>query len=92
MPVTVKVFSKNHCQPCNLTKKAFVAKDIAFTEVNIEDNPSAYDEAIAFGHSSAPIVVISDLDGNVVDSWGGMRPDKIRTIVDMATAAATVAA
>lgn len=32
------------------------------------------------GHKAAPVVVIKDTNGNLLDSWAGFRPEKIEEL------------
>jgi glutaredoxin-like protein NrdH len=38
---------------------------------------TALDKMKALGFQQAPVVVETDAEGNVVDSWSGFRPDKV---------------
>lgn len=74
---TVTVYSKpTGCQQCIALKRSLNKTDIAYviadatTDENVELTKS-------LGFLQAPVTVIRDESGNIIDSFGGFRPDKI---------------
>ncbi len=66
------------CHKCNLTKRAFAAKGVEFTEVRLDREPetaAAFREA---GHMIAP-VVHDKLTG---DTWSDFRRDRINAAIE----------
>lgn len=72
--MTVIVYSKPGCQPCNLTIKALEKAGIAFEKRDITEDPTAREACEALGYLSAPVVVAGD------DHWSGFRPDRIKAL------------
>lgn len=73
----VTVYTKPRCVQCNATYKTLDGAGIKYESLDLSVNPEVLEEMKALGHMSAPVVAIRDADGNLVDSWGGFRPDKI---------------
>lgn len=67
----VKIYTKNNCQPCRMTKMKLSQAGVVFEEVNIDDDPEALNEVINMGYLAAPVVLWDDA------SWSGFQPDKI---------------
>lgn len=72
----VKVFTKNGCRQCAMTKKIMAACGIDFEEININNNPEFRDKLIADGFGSMPVVMTDDT------SWAGFQPDKIHSLTN----------
>lgn len=69
----ITLYSKPACVQCTMTKKALEKKGLAYTEVDLTQNPAALDYVSSeLGYSMAPIVVVND-----DDHWAGFRPDLI---------------
>lgn len=69
--MSVIVFTKDKCQPCKATKRKLDKEGIAYSEVNLSENPEAVERIAALGYSSAPIVLAGD------QHWAGFQPDRI---------------
>ncbi|WP_051357729.1 glutaredoxin-like protein NrdH [Leisingera caerulea] len=67
----VTVYSRPACVQCEATKRAMTQKGIAFTAVDLTDNPDAEAAVTALGHRSLPVVVA----GN--EHWSGFQPGRI---------------
>lgn len=64
--------------------KEFLSRNrVPFTERNVDDDPSAYDELLARGWRTVPVTVIGD---RVVK---GFDPDSLRTAIDARPESAT---
>lgn len=78
MPLkTVTLYSKpTGCQQCIAMKRSLNKTDIEYTVVDatLEENSALIKE---LGFMSAPVTLVHDADGNLLDSFGGFRPDKI---------------
>lgn len=73
--MTVTVYAKPGCPPCNATIKALEKLHIAYVRLDVTDNPAALEACQALGYLSAPVVVAGD------DHWQGFRPDRIAALV-----------
>ena len=75
----ITLYSKPACVQCTMTKKALEKKGLAYTEVDLTQNPAALEYVTEdLGYSQAPVVVIDEHN-----HWSGFRPDRLE-----ATAAA----
>ncbi|QFG09453.1 NrdH-like glutaredoxin [Mycobacterium phage Yuna] len=72
------------CSKCNLTKRAFDAKGVEYTEVRLDEaDETIAAEFIAEGHRVAPVVV-DNLTGT---KWSDFRRDMIKASIDARAAA-----
>ena len=72
--MNVKIFSKNHCMQCKMVKRFLTENQIAFEEVNIDEQPEAVDWLKAQGFQSVPVIT-SDAETVI-----GFRPDQLRKL------------
>ena len=77
--MNVTVYTKPACVQCNATYRALDKKGIAYTSVDVTEDPAALEQLKKMGYLQAPVVVVGD------DHWSGFRPDRIKAL---ATAAA----
>lgn len=61
------VYTTNSCAYCVMVKKYLTAKNVQFTEVNLEDNPEKRQEL--FERTGAMTVPITEKDGQYVIGW-----------------------
>lgn len=71
----VTVYSKSNCQPCRMTKRELQKAGVAFTEVNLDENPTVAAELAAEGFRSAPVVKV---EGG--EAWSGFAVSKIKSL------------
>ncbi|QAY64988.1 glutaredoxin family protein (plasmid) [Xylanimonas allomyrinae] len=77
---SVTVYSTPRCIRCKLTKDTFEKKGVQVVEVQLADNPAAYEYVTEeLGYSEAPVVVVDDND-----HWSGFRPDQIERVAAIA--------
>ena len=72
--MNVKIFSKNNCMQCKMVKRFLTENQIAFEEVNIDEQPEAVDWLKAQGFQSVPVIT-SDAE-TVIE----FRPDQLRKL------------
>lgn len=72
--MTITVFSKNNCMQCKMTKRFLMENNIAFQEVNIDEQPEMIDQLKEQGFQSVPVVT-SDAQPII-----GFRPDQLRQL------------
>ena len=85
--MTVEVYSKPSCIQCTQSKKRLEQLGVEYSETDIFENPEAYKfvtETLKF--RAAPVIVIRNSEGEVVDSWSGFNPEKIATVAQTVTA------
>lgn len=83
---TVTVFTKPSCVQCTATYRALKKDGIPHQSVDLTVDETALDQMKALGFQQAPVVVHTDADGNVVDSWSGFNPTKIEELKVLAAA------
>ena len=73
----IKIYAKNNCMPCKMTKNLLDKFGIAYEEINIEDNEKArtYVSEV-LGYKTAPVVVTEN------DNWAGFNPNNIRGLLE----------
>lgn len=77
----IEVYSKPSCIQCTQSKKRLEQLGLEYTETDIFDNPEAYTfitEELKF--RAAPVIVVKDTEGVIVESWAGFNPEKIETL------------
>jgi len=79
--MTVTVYSKPSCVQCTATYRGLTNKGVEYTVVDVTED----DSALSFikddlGYQAAPVVVLRDEAGSVVDHWTQFRADKIATL------------
>ena len=77
----ITVYTKPSCKQCDMTKDVLKQKALEHETVDIFEDPLTLDRLKALGIMSAPAVLVTQDDDlgvpQIVDSWGGFRPDKI---------------
>lgn len=81
----VVVYTQPACQPCKMTKKKLDRSGIDYTEVDVSTDPTALDFVKGLGYSSAPVVYVSTIEGDV--HWTGLDVAKIEQYITHADAA-----
>ena len=56
----ITVYSKNNCPFCDKAKHLLKTKNIAYTELKIDEDPEAREWLIAQGHRTAPQLYLND--------------------------------
>jgi glutaredoxin 3 len=58
---TVVVYTRTTCAPCRTLKHWLSAKNVPFTELNVDSNPRLMDEVIAkSGYQVVPLIQVGD--------------------------------
>lgn len=74
----VKVYTKDNCYQCNLTKEVLERGNVDFELINVMYNEEAYNYVKnELGFSSAPVV-----EAEGFDTFAGFQPDKLEEIVE----------
>ncbi len=79
---TVTLYTKPSCVQCNATYRKLDKHSIAFEKVDV----SVDETALAYikddlGLAQAPVLVVTDPEGAVVEFWSGFNPTKIEALV-----------
>lgn len=77
-PVTM--LTKPQCGQCRMTAQVLDRSGIAYEVIDITQSQAALEWAQEHGYSSAPIVVVGDMETEDFDAWAGFRPDRIATL------------
>ncbi|BAL62582.1 glutaredoxin-like protein NrdH [Melissococcus plutonius] len=72
--MSVKIFSKNNCMQCKMTKRYLTENNISFEEINIDQKPDELNRLKEQGFQSVP-VIISDTTTIV-----GFRPNQLKQL------------
>lgn len=73
--MTIDVYTKPACQPCRATKRKLDQLGLDYNEHQAADH---MDMLSPLGHTSAPVVVVTDEGGDMVAHWAGFVPDKLK--------------
>ncbi len=80
--MNVVVYSKPDCQQCVATVRTFKRKGKEVREADLQEYPHVLEYAQAQGWTSAPVVMVHDVTGQLVAAWSGYRPDKIKEVAN----------
>lgn len=86
------VFTKPACVQCNATYRALDNAGLSYSSVDMTVDPTALDRMKALGFLQAPVVIRTDDEGNVIDSWSGFNPGKVEEMKAEKAAAEAAAA
>lgn len=82
----IKVYTKNGCPQCDMTKRVLTGEGIEFTSINVEEvdengnkteqAKKAYDYVVnELGLRSMPVVVVDEQE-----PFSGFQPDKLQEL------------
>lgn len=78
MENNIVVYTLPNCIQCNQTKKLLTKLELGFDTVDLTQNEDDYRFVTErLGYKAAPVVVVYDRDGQVLDHWSGFVPEKI---------------
>ncbi len=72
----IKVYTREHCQPCRMTKLALAKVALEFIEIPLSDVPELVGELQAEGLLQAPVVDTGE------ERWSVFRLDKIKALAE----------
>jgi glutaredoxin-like protein NrdH len=75
--MTVELLSKPACMQCDATHMTLEDMKVKFTKKDMTQDAEALALAKSFGFMQAPVVVVRNAAGDIVDKWSGFRPEKI---------------
>ena len=62
--MSVKIYTTNHCPYCVMAKEFFKKNDVAYTEINVEEDEAAAEEMIEkSGQMGVPVI---DVNGEII--------------------------
>ena len=77
--IKVKIYTKEHCPACMMTKKLFNKLGVDYKEVTVLQDSPMLEVLRKQGWHSFPVVEWLDEEG-VGDAWSGFKPDNIKEI------------
>lgn len=78
--MTVELLSKPSCVQCVQTSKTLDRTSVTYSKRDVTTDETALELAKSLGYLAAPVVVVRDADNNIVDSWSGFQPDRLKTL------------
>lgn len=80
--MTIELYSKPMCVQCNQSKKTLDKLGLKYVTADVTEDANAYEFVTAtLGYKAAPVLVIKNEAGEVVNSWSGFQPEKIEALV-----------
>lgn len=55
-------------------------------DISLPERAGWHAKAKDLGYMQAPVVLVLDLEGNIIDHWSGFRPDKLEEYSEKAKA------
>ncbi|HFI0143668.1 TPA: glutaredoxin-like protein NrdH [Streptococcus suis] len=71
----VTIYSKNDCVQCKMSKKFLDQHNVAYTEINLDEQPEYIEHVKSLGFSSAPVIETEN------DVFSGFQPSKLKALV-----------
>lgn len=78
--VTVYSLPASQCVACRATEISLRRKGIDAKKVLVNEDEAAMDYIKGLGYTAAPVVVVTDSEGVVTDSWSGFSEKKIEEL------------
>ncbi len=69
--MAITVYTLPDCAQCETTKNYLDRKQLAYSIVDLSQNPKEYDAIKLLGYDRVPVVIAGDTH------WSGFRPDKL---------------
>lgn len=86
MSAEITVYGKPGCSKCTKTTTALENAKIDFTYHDISVDAQALKEALSYGYSQAPVVVLDGAYGELIaKSWSGYNETNIASLVALTT-------
>ena len=80
--MTIELYSKPACIQCNQSKKTLDKLGLSYIVTDVTEDPNALDFVVSLGFRAAPVLIIKDADGNILDKWAGFNPEKLNALVN----------
>ena len=74
---TATLYTAPGCTDCAAAARSMDKKGVPFRPVDVAADAAALDYVKSLGHQRAPVTVVHDEAGTVLDHWSGYRPDKL---------------
>ena len=70
----VTVYSKNNCVQCKMTKRFLDSNNVAYREINLDEQPEYIDQVKELGFSAAPVIQTP------TEVFSGFQPGKLKQL------------
>lgn len=74
----IEIMSREACVQCTASKRTLDNLHASYVSIDLEAAPDARALARKLGYLQAPVVLVRDREGAIVDHWSGFRPEKLR--------------
>ncbi|HEL9633879.1 TPA: glutaredoxin-like protein NrdH [Streptococcus suis] len=71
----VTIYSKNNCVQCKMSKKFLDEHNVAYKEINLDEQPEFIDHVKNLGFSAAPVIETEN------EVFSGFQPTKLKALV-----------
>ncbi|HEL2738939.1 TPA: glutaredoxin-like protein NrdH [Streptococcus suis] len=71
----VTIYSKNDCVQCKMSKKFLDQHNVAYTEINLDEQPEYIEHVKSLGFSAAPVIETEN------EVFSGFQPAKLKALV-----------
>ncbi|MGQ7373295.1 glutaredoxin-like protein NrdH [Streptococcus suis] len=71
----VTIYSKNDCVQCKMSKKFLDQHNVAYTEINLDEQPEYIEHVKSLGFSAAPVIETEN------EVFSGFQPAKLKSLV-----------
>ncbi|HEL9598514.1 TPA: glutaredoxin-like protein NrdH [Streptococcus suis] len=71
----VTIYSKNDCVQCKMSKKFLDQHNVAYKEINLDEQPEFIDHVKNLGFSAAPVIETEN------EVFSGFQPTKLKALV-----------
>lgn len=78
--MTIELLSKPRCVQCDASKRSFTNHNLDYKVVDMTQDEDALALAKGLGYMAAPVIVIRDAEGTIVDHFAGFQPEKIAAL------------
>lgn len=80
--MTIELYSKPSCIQCTQSAKTLDKLGLSYTKTDVTVDETAYNFVTGeLGYKAAPVLVIKDETGKVVNHWAGFQPDRLNALV-----------
>ncbi|HFI2472508.1 TPA: glutaredoxin-like protein NrdH [Streptococcus suis] len=71
----VTIYSKNNCVQCKMSKKFLDEHNVAYKEINLDEQPEFINHVKNLGFSAAPVIETEN------EVFSGFQPTKLKALV-----------
>ncbi|HEM3725558.1 TPA: glutaredoxin-like protein NrdH [Streptococcus suis] len=71
----VTIYSKNNCVQCKMSKKFLDEHNVAYKEINLDEQPEYIEHVKNLGFSAAPVIETEN------EVFSGFQPTKLKALV-----------